>query len=97
MSRKPLDQPTLSRQELLDLIKNDGLRLRDGSDMQKDDREIVMAAVSQNGLALWFASARMQDNQDVVMAAVGQNWKSLQFASTTLRMQIGLGANGLWT
>ena len=70
---------------MLRRVREDGLQLRDASDVLRADREVVLAAVRQNGLALQFARHKLRTtDRDVVLAAVRQNGLALQFVDAGL-------------
>eukprot|EP00971_Amphidinium_carterae_P066792 1322521-Amphidinium_carterae.1 len=49
--------------------------------VQRDDREIVLAAVQRNGLALQFATESCRGDREIVLAAVRHDWRALQFTA----------------
>lgn len=56
--------------QVLIVVKHDGLHLRDASSSLRDKYEIVLAAVEQNGFALKYASERLKKNNDILTAAL---------------------------
>ena len=75
----------LTREQLLQAVKQNGRALQFASAALKDDREIVLEAVKQNGRALEYVSAALKDDREIVLEAVKQNGNALQFASAGLR------------
>jgi len=76
---------TFDRDEILALVKKDGLALIIASDNLKRDREVVLAAVSSRGMALEFALGNFRQDREVVLAAVSSKGMALQFASLELK------------
>jgi hypothetical protein len=83
--KKLLNINLLTKQEQLDLLKDDGILLSKLGAELKSDPEIVLAAVHQNGFALQFASQELQNNFSIVFAAVQQDSDALEFASKNLQ------------
>ena len=55
---------------MAEVIKNGHVLPQYASELQKRDREIVLAAVTQDGVALQFASDDLKDDKGIVLAAV---------------------------
>ena len=70
---------------LLELVKSDGMELKNASDDQMNDKQVVMMAVQQNGCALQYASTTLQNDRQVVMEAITQDANALKYASSTLK------------
>jgi hypothetical protein len=67
-----------SKQKLIGLIQEDGMRLQWASDFWTDN-DIVTAAVQQNGLALQWAPLSQRRRKSVLEAAVRNNGLALKF------------------
>ena len=74
----------LSKKELLDVLQNDGLLLRNTKESFPKDKEIVLTAVEQNGEALEFADESLKKDKEVVRAAINQNSSAFYFADESL-------------
>ncbi|MEC8460828.1 MAG: DUF4116 domain-containing protein [Pseudomonadota bacterium] len=88
----------MKKQDLLRVLKNDGMQLKHTSDEDKSDKEIVLAAVSQNILALQYADQSLKKDKDVVLAAVSykNSTAALEFADATLRADEAFIHDALW-
>jgi hypothetical protein len=70
----------------LELVKRNGLVLRELSPSFRNDIIIVSAAVEQNGMALAYASEDLKNNRSIVLKAVKNNGSALSFASKSLKL-----------
>eukprot|EP00759_Apiculatamorpha_spiralis_P029870 PhF_6_TR31821/c0_g1_i1/m.47017 len=61
-------------------VTQNGLVLKDCSDVFRDTKILVLAAVCQNSLAFQYVSSRLRDDRDVILASVTQNAYALMFA-----------------
>ena len=52
----------MTKQEALEVVKQDGMQLRTVSDELRDHRDVVLAAISDNPHALQFASEILQND-----------------------------------
>ena len=59
--------------------------LENANNIEKENKNIVLAAVTQHGWELQFASEELKADKEIVLAAVKQNGGALQFASGELR------------
>mmetsp|Transcript_23672 Transcript_23672/g.55220 ORF Transcript_23672/g.55220 Transcript_23672/m.55220 type:complete len:699 (-) Transcript_23672:57-2153(-) len=78
------------REEFLQEVTGNGMRLCWAGPDLKDDLQVVLAAVQQNAMALQFAGMKMRANRDVVLEAVKQNGLALQFAGLGPRGDYGI-------
>ena len=63
-----------------EIVKHNGLALKNASAEICNNRQVVMIAVQQNGLALRYASQNLRQKKEVVLAAVSQNTEALKYA-----------------
>lgn len=72
-----------ARLHALELVKKDGLSLKNLSEAHRNDSGIVLAAVKQNGLALQFAGKSVNPAMKsvILLEALEQNGLALQFLS----------------
>jgi hypothetical protein len=70
--------------ELLEKLSSDGLLLRELSDEQKRDHEIVLTAIKNNPKAMEFASLEILDDKEFILEAIKHGF-SFEFVSKDLR------------
>mmetsp|Transcript_55074 Transcript_55074/g.101956 ORF Transcript_55074/g.101956 Transcript_55074/m.101956 type:complete len:237 (-) Transcript_55074:20-730(-) len=73
------------KEQALERVSGNGLRLADVAPEFRSDPEVVLAAIEQNGLALQHASPEMRGDIQLVTAAVKKNGLALAFASEEAR------------
>lgn len=66
---------------VLDIVKQEGQKLRYALDHFKDNKKIVLAAVKNDGFALKSASSRLQNDEEVVMSAVREKGQAIEWAN----------------
>jgi len=64
-----------NKTELLQLVKNNGLKLEFASQTLKADREVAIAALTQNGKAYKFLSPDLQNDYELALLALNQNYR----------------------
>jgi len=68
------------------VLNINGLFLKNMSNNNRKNKDLVLLAVSQNGLALKFADQSLRDDEDIVSAAIINNYYSLKMASKRLQL-----------
>ena len=63
----------------INLVSEDGMDLKNLSDIFRKDKDVVMAAIKQNPLSLQFASPEIRKDPEIMCIAVSKNNKSLKF------------------
>lgn len=59
-----------NKQEVLDVVRMNGMKLKDVSERLKDDKEVVIEALGNCGYASQYASRRLLDDRDVIETAI---------------------------
>ena len=71
----------MEKQEVLNLVKENGLNLENLKEEFKNDKEIVIEAVKENGMALEFASNDLRNDSEVIFEAILQNPEAINFSN----------------
>jgi hypothetical protein len=75
----------MTKEEAIELVKQDAFGLENLDAKFKNDREIVMTAVSINGNAFKYASEELKNDREIAMAAVSNHGSVLQYVSEVFK------------
>lgn len=79
--KERIKKSDMEKQEVLNLVKENGLNLENLKEEFKNDKEIVIEAVKENGMALEFASNDLRNDSEVIFEAILQNPEAINFSN----------------
>lgn len=74
-----------NKEEVLEVVKQNGWSLEYASDDLRNDKEVVLEAVKNYGSSLYYASKELKDDKEFILECVKQNGFALEFASRKLQ------------
>ena len=74
-----------NKENVLELVKCNGMALQYVDDKYKSDYDVVLEAVRQNGMSIAYAVDHLRWNQEIAMAAIKNNARAIQYTAYTLR------------
>ena len=75
----------MTKEEAIELVKNNAFALEHLDAHYKSDKDVVLASVSKNGLSLKFASEQLQNDEEIVRLAIKRDDEAINFASMKLK------------
>jgi hypothetical protein len=75
----------MTKEEAIELVKQDAFALEHIDAHFKNDREVVLAAVTNDGNALEYASDKLINDREIVLAALNKYGWYLKYASAELK------------
>lgn len=75
----------MNREEALNLVKRDGMKLRFFSQEYKDDIELVRTAINNNAMAFQYASDRLKSNFKIVTTVIKKDWGAYVYVSQNIK------------
>ena len=76
------------REEALETVRKDGLKLQYVKEEFKADLEIALAAIGENSEAFHFAGEDLKNNRDFALAAVRKNASCIQFVNVEFQRDL---------